>query len=106
MTRSEFYVQFSASEGFPNSICEAMLLECIPIGSCVGAMPEIIGDTGLVVSTNDLGLITKKITELMHLDSSTRKLMGRAARNRIVENYPLERRSRLLNELISDLMNG
>ena len=38
----EFYMQLSMSEGFPNSLCEAMLCGCIPIVSKVGAMPKLL----------------------------------------------------------------
>lgn len=48
-----FYLQISTSEGFPNALGEAMACGCIPIGSAVGAIEEIIGNTGLVLQTKD-----------------------------------------------------
>ena len=45
----EFYLQLSICEGFPSAICEAMLCGCIPIGSDVAAIPEIIDDCGFVL---------------------------------------------------------
>ncbi len=50
----QFYLQLSTSEGFPNALGEAMSCGCIPIGSAVGAIPEIIGDTGFVLLRKDL----------------------------------------------------
>ncbi|MBK8499433.1 MAG: glycosyltransferase [Flavobacteriales bacterium] len=44
-----YYLQLSVSEGFGNALCEAMLCGCVPIVSDTGAMPRIIGDTGVVV---------------------------------------------------------
>ena len=35
MQRAEFYLQLSMAEGSPNALCEAMLCECVPIGSDV-----------------------------------------------------------------------
>ncbi|MBD3628087.1 glycosyltransferase family 4 protein [Cyclobacterium sp.] len=51
---AQFYLQLSSSEGFPNALAEAMLCGCIPIGSTVGAIPEIIGDSGFLLSTKDV----------------------------------------------------
>ena len=41
-SRHQYYLQLSIAEGFPSAICEAMLCECIPIGSDVAAIPDII----------------------------------------------------------------
>jgi glycosyltransferase involved in cell wall biosynthesis len=45
----QFYLQLSTSEGFPNALGEAMACGCIPIGSAVGSIPEIIGDKSLIL---------------------------------------------------------
>ena len=50
LQQSQFYLQLSISEGFPNALCEAMLCGCIPIVSNVASMPEIIGDSGAVLN--------------------------------------------------------
>lgn len=59
----QFYLQLSTSEGFPNSLGEAMASGCIPIGSAVGAIPEIIENSGFILKR-------KSIEELMALIES------------------------------------
>lgn len=49
----QFYLQLSTSEGFPNALAEAMLCGCIPIGSAVGAIPDVIGKTGFILQQKD-----------------------------------------------------
>ena len=61
----EFYLQLSSSEGFPNALGEAMACGCIPIGSAVGAIPEIIGDTGLLLKRKELGTLQTLIQDWM-----------------------------------------
>ncbi len=50
----QFYLQLSTSEGFPNALGEAMASGCVPIGSAVGAIPEIIGNTGLILYCKEI----------------------------------------------------
>jgi glycosyltransferase involved in cell wall biosynthesis len=56
----QFYLQLSTSEGFPNALGEAMACGCVPIGSAVGAIPEIIGEAKLILQK-------KSISDLEHL---------------------------------------
>ncbi len=97
---SEFYLQLSVSEGFPNALGEGMLCKCIPIGSAVGGIPHIIGKAGFVVSRSDLQTIRSVFDSLDKLDEATRIELGEAARRRIVENFPLSKRKQLLIDLI------
>ena len=54
--KSRFHFQLSIFEGFGMALCEAMLCECVPIGSSVNIIPDIIGDTGFILTS---GIYTK-----------------------------------------------
>ncbi|MEN2282253.1 glycosyltransferase family 4 protein [Algoriphagus sp. SE2] len=64
----QFYLQLSTSEGFPNSLGEAMACGCIPIGSAVGAIPEIIGDPRLLLTQKNIHELNELIDSLSNLD--------------------------------------
>lgn len=100
-SKSEFYLQLSISEGFPNSLCEAMLCECIPIGSDVGAIPFIIDDTGFVLKKKDTNQLKELIEKAL---SSNKTELQIKARNRIAENFTEEKRKEKLLNLIESLI--
>lgn len=100
-SKSEFYLQLSISEGFPNSLCEAMLCECIPIGSDVGAIPFIIGDTGFILKKKDKNQLTELINNALKSD---RKTLQTKARNRIATEFTEEKRKEKLQSLIESLI--
>ncbi len=93
-----FYLQLSMAEGFPNALCEAMLCECIPIGSNVFSIPEIIGDTGFILKKRNSGDLKEIISAAL---SDSGKDRGKNARRRIEENYSLEIRKRKFSELFT-----
>jgi glycosyltransferase involved in cell wall biosynthesis len=101
LSEHEFYLQLSISEGFPNALCEAMLCECIPIGSAVAAIPDIIGETGFILQRRDTELLRGLIRTALRSD---KKKLSKSARQRIVDNFPLEKRSRSLLTLSSSLL--
>lgn len=82
---ASFYLQMSVSEGFGNALCEAMLCGCIPIVSDVGAMPEIVGDAGVVVPKRDVDVLEGHLRKALALD---RERHARMARERIVLERP------------------
>jgi len=96
-----FYLQLSISEGFPNAICEAMLSGCIPIGSNVNGIPEIIGDTGLVLLKRDLPLLCQVIQQAIAMPHQEEQ--GLRARKRISERFTIEARE---SKMLQVLMNG
>ena len=91
----QFYLQLSTSEGFPNALGEAMASGCVPIGSAVGAIPEIIGDSGIVLYRKEISLLEKELQKLVvsvNLISS--------GREQIESNFSFSnRKSKLINSL-------
>jgi glycosyltransferase involved in cell wall biosynthesis len=92
----EFYLQLSSSEGFPNALGEAMACGCVPIGSAVGAIPEIIGDTGLLLKRKALGALQLLIQNW--LDRKTKLTSPRA---RIERYFTYNQRQQLLLRALS-----
>ncbi len=96
----EFYLQLSMAEGFPNSLCEAMLCGCIPIGSNVFSIPEIIGDSGFVLQNRNIDELRRLIQQALIADKDVLK---KKAQLRIAENYTLEKRKEQLLALCRSL---
>jgi glycosyltransferase involved in cell wall biosynthesis len=92
----EYYLQLSSSEGFPNALSEAMACGCVPVGSAVGAVPEIIGDTGLLLKRKSLDNLQELIQDWM--DGKTSSSSPRA---RIERYFTYDHRRQLLLEALS-----
>ena len=60
--RAKVFCQFSFSEGLPNTLCEAMLCECIPVGSNVNGIPKAIGDYGYILQLKDVNKAKELVT--------------------------------------------
>ncbi|MBS9524799.1 glycosyltransferase family 4 protein [Litoribacter alkaliphilus] len=88
-----FYLQLSMSEGFPNALAEAMLCGCIPIGSAVGAIPEIIGDTGFILEKKDSAALVRILQDANQADLITLRIL---APLRIKTHYDYEDRKNAL----------
>ena len=92
-----FYLQLSTSEGFPNALGEAMACGCIPIGSAVGAIPEIIGNTGKILRQKNLMELEALIQELIQMDPAE---FSNSSRNRIITHFSFSKRKTLLLEAL------
>lgn len=90
--RAKVYCQPSFTEGLPNTLCEAMLCGCIPVGTNAGGIPTAIGDAGYLVEYRDQpGLVDALRRALAAKDG-----VGREATKRIMSLFPLERRETAL----------
>lgn len=97
----QFYFQLSLAEGFPNSICEAMLCECVPIASDVFSLSDIVGETGYLLKKRDVEDLTKIIDN--SIDNYSRE-KGSYARTKIKSNFTNDLRNRKLNYILLNLL--
>ncbi|HCM60110.1 MAG TPA: hypothetical protein DIS74_07025 [Bacteroidales bacterium] len=102
LAESRFVLQLSVSEGFPNALCEAMLCHCVPVGSAVGAIPEIIGDSGFIAVSADRDYLYGRVEEILSTSPEKLQQMALRARERIAGKYHISRREKAFLDLISE----
>lgn len=99
--KCQFHFQLSMFEGFGLALCEAMLGECIPIGSSVNYLPEIIGSSGFVLQTKNTKQLFSVIDKALSVEDKAE--LGKSARTRIQTLFPMEKRKM---ELLKVIQNG
>jgi glycosyltransferase involved in cell wall biosynthesis len=87
--RAGVYVQASWHEGFGLAVAEAMLAGCVPVVTEAGALPEVVGDTGVTIGSVDPKEIAAGVREAVGLWPE----QGRRARARVLERFPLSARA-------------
>jgi glycosyltransferase involved in cell wall biosynthesis len=73
-------------EVFPRAPLEAMAHGIAVVGSAAGAIPEIVGDAGIVVPEEDVGALADALQRL-HDTPAEHQRLGAAARQRVVDRY-------------------
>jgi glycosyltransferase involved in cell wall biosynthesis len=76
----------SLYEGFGLPAGEAMACEVPVVSTKGGALPEVVGDAGILVPTQDAAAIAKAIKELLD-DPERRVVLGKAGRERIMQKF-------------------
>jgi len=84
--RAGAYVQPSRHEGFGLAVAEAMLAGCVPVVVDVTAMPEVVGDAGVLIPSQDPQDVANGITEALGAGPEG----AIRARARIVTEFPLQ----------------
>jgi len=97
-SQCQFHFQLSIFEGFGMALCEAMLCECVPIGSSVNNIPDIIGDTGFILTSRDSYQLEEIVNKALYMDNLEE--LGKNARNRIINKFDSTIRKRKLMELM------
>jgi len=89
---NSFSCSVSASafgEGFPNVIAEAMSCGIPCIVTRTGDSPRVLGDTGLIVPTQDYIALAEGILKILSLPSKLHSDLGIRARQRVIDNFSL-----------------
>ena len=89
---AKVYCQLSYTESFGMTVLEAMACGCVPVVTDRDALPEVVGNTGVVVPYGDIRATTEAITEAMEMS-------GEPARRRAME-FSTEKRATELNKII------
>ncbi|WP_240312386.1 glycosyltransferase [Janibacter anophelis] len=86
LAASDLYVQPSLSEGLSNALLEAMAQGLPVVATDVGGTREALGDTGEIVPSGDLRVLTESIERCLG-DTSHAERLGAAARARVAERF-------------------
>lgn len=97
--KAKVYCQPSYTEGLPNTLCEAMLCGCIPVGTAVGGIPTAIGPAGYLVEYKDQPGLVMALRRA--LDAPV--VEGMKAREQIAAHFTLQAREQALQHVIDDL---
>jgi glycosyltransferase involved in cell wall biosynthesis len=86
--KATVYVQISITEGMPVSLGEAMLCECVPVGSNVNGIPDAIGNTGVVVTERNVTSLEAALRKALSMDT------GKEARKYTLSNFSIAGREK------------
>jgi glycosyltransferase involved in cell wall biosynthesis len=100
--RAAVYVQASRHEGFGLAVAEAMLAGCVPVVMNVTAMPEVVGDAGVLIESQEPGAVAAGISEALELGPSA----SAAARERILTAFPMDRRREGILRVVEEALAG
>ena len=98
--KAKVYCQLSYHESFGLSLAEAMACECVPVVTDRGALPEVVGDTGLCVPYGDA------LKALEGIQAALESYLGGKARERIKASFSREKREKELIRIIEKLCNA
>jgi glycosyltransferase involved in cell wall biosynthesis len=100
--RAAVYVQASRHEGFGLAVAEAMLAGCVPVVMNVTAMPEVVGDAGVFIESQDPDDVADGVRRALAAGPDA----PRRARERILTAFPMERRRDGILRVVQDALDG
>lgn len=89
VNRSKIFVLPSYTEGFPNSVVEAMALGTVIVATRVGAIPEMLdGECGYLTDKQDADSLEQALREAMNAKNSE---YGANARKKVKSEYEMQK---------------
>jgi glycosyltransferase involved in cell wall biosynthesis len=96
------YVQASRHEGFGLAVAEAMLAGCVPVVMNVTAMPEVVGDAGVLIESQEPADVADGIGRALAMGPGA----AARARERILTTFPMERRREGILQVVDEAVAG
>jgi len=105
--QADIFVLSSRAEALPNVILEAMAAGLPVVATRVGGVPEAVlpEATGLLVDSGDDAALAAALARLLD-DPKTRRALGRAARQRVLDHFSFPAMVRRHQDLWSRLLWG
>jgi glycosyltransferase involved in cell wall biosynthesis len=103
----DVFMMSSSFEGLPIALLEAMSMECAVVSTDAGGIKEVIRneEDGLTVPVEEWRNLSEKL-ELLIQDPAKLKRFQKAARNRVVESFSLQRMVEELEGYYLEKSNG
>jgi glycosyltransferase involved in cell wall biosynthesis len=87
----DILVSSSIGEGFPNVVAEAMACETPCVVTTVGDSAILVAETGIGVSPGNPEALAESILRMLELPKTERNRLGQKARQRIADNFSLQK---------------
>jgi glycosyltransferase involved in cell wall biosynthesis len=100
--RAAVYVQASRHEGFGLAVAEAMLAGCVPVVMNVTAMPEVVGDAGVLIESQDPAAVAAGVQSALDMGPGA----AARARERILTAFPMEKRRAGILRVVEEAVGG
>ena len=82
------------------SVAEAMLAGCIPVVTAAGALPEVVGDLGVVIEAATPEAVAAGVERALELGVGVRA----RARERVLTEFPLESRRVGIQRVVAEAL--
>jgi glycosyltransferase involved in cell wall biosynthesis len=102
--KSTLYVQISDTETFGLAIAEAMSCSVPVLVSNRGAIPELVGDSGIFVDHNSVKSVSDGLIAFLSKKKNYKSNLGHYSRKRIINHFSYEKRRHSLKEIIQNLL--
>lgn len=101
----DVYLMTSIFEGLPVALLEAMSMECVPVCTAVGGIPEVVrsGENGVLTRPRDPVAAAAAVTDLLDQPDQLRTMAGRA-RQAVVDRFSMRRMAQEIESVYLDVI--
>lgn len=105
-TAMDMFMMSSEFEGLPIALLEAMSMNCVPVCTAAGGIPEVIKDgvNGLLVPVEQPLQLVDRLSQLMQQPGQVAQ-MKEAARQTVIDSFSMKKMVDELEVIYNDLIN-
>jgi glycosyltransferase involved in cell wall biosynthesis len=105
-TAMDMFMMSSEFEGLPIALLEAMSMNCVPVCTAAGGIPEVIKDgvNGLLVPVEQPLQLVERLLQLVQQPDEVAR-MKQAARETVINSFSMKKMVAELEDIYIDLIN-